>query len=326
MKKLAKVLAGIVGVVAVLAIAYFALVNVRAGEAPESIEGTNPYIVNDDEAAIVAHRSGGGEFPENTMRAFESVVNNEGGWVDVLEMDVQITADGKLVLLHDDTLDRTTDSTDVFGVADAKVCDYTYEELRQLNFGEGFQAEDGSYPYAGLRNDAVPDDLRATLLEDVLDYLQGKGDFDYIIEIKDSDELGYAATDELYRILIERDLLDDVVVGTFNSEITEYFDSEYPDMMRSAGVTDMVGLYVDALLGIDREPGYYAFDAMEIPMSYYGQDLAEPYIVNHAHKANVAVRYWTINDEDEMRYLIGIGADAIISDYPSMVNKVLEEL
>ena len=114
----------------------------------------------------------------------------------------------------------------VFGKEGVIPSEKTYEELRELNFGADFCNQKGEYPYRNLEQDEIPDNLRAVLLEDVLDYLESNGGFDYIIEIKDSGELGEKAADELYRILKEKELIDNVVVGTFNNNVTKYMDEK----------------------------------------------------------------------------------------------------
>lgn len=102
--------------------------------------------------------------------------------------------------------------------------------------GAKFTAQDGSTPYKGLKGDDVPDDVRIQRVEEVLDYLQAHGDFQYIIEIKNGRRiLGKQGVDILYNILKERDLLDDVIFGTFHGEVSKYVDEKYPDLMRSAG-------------------------------------------------------------------------------------------
>ena len=183
------------------------------GEEAKAENITNPYITKKN-ALVSAHRSGKDIAPENTMAAFKHCIESEDFNVDIYEFDLHITKDGKLILLHDDTLDRTTNSVKHFGEEGVKPSEKTYEELRELNFGENFQNTDGKYPYESLRGDEIPDELRAVLLEDVLDYLESNGDFRYIIEIKDSGENGKKACDELYRILKEKELLENVVFGT----------------------------------------------------------------------------------------------------------------
>ena len=84
----------------------------------------NPYITA-DAALVSAHRSGGGIMPENTMLAFESCMNSKDFNTDIFEFDLHITKDNKLILLHDDTLDRTTNAVEYFGYEDVKPIDHT---------------------------------------------------------------------------------------------------------------------------------------------------------------------------------------------------------
>ena len=158
-----KVLGAVLAVIVVFVAVYASLM----AWTPETMlysGETNAYITTDT-ALISAHRSGGGIMPENTMLAFKSCMESEDFNTDIFEFDLHITKDNKLILLHDDTLDRTTNAVEHFGYEDVKPIDHTYAELRELNFGENFQAADGSYPYRGLRGDKIPDDLRAVLLE-----------------------------------------------------------------------------------------------------------------------------------------------------------------
>ena len=307
----------------------------------------NPYITA-DAALVSAHRSGGGIMPENTMLAFESCMNSKDFNTDIFEFDLHITKDNKLILLHDDTLDRTTNAVEYFGYEDVKPIDHTYAELRELNFGdwegltydeivakwpdtlnnfcENFQAEDGSYPYRGLRGDKIPDDLRAVLLEDVLDKLESHGKYSYIIEIKDGGEDGMRGVDILYDVLKERGLLDRVIFGTFKGEVTEYVDEKHPDMLRSAGIAEVLKFYGAALLNLDLGEDSFKYDALQIPANQYRVvRLGTKKIVDYAHRYNIAVQYWTINDPDEIERLNDIGADAIISDTPDVAYKIIKE-
>ncbi len=284
---------------------------------------TNSYITEKN-ALVSAHRSGKDIAPENTMAAFQHCIETEDFNVDIYEFDLHITADGKLILLHDDTLDRTTNSAEHFGKEGVKPSEKTYEELRELNFGENFENAQGEYPYRSLRGEDIPDELRAVLLEDVLDYLEGNGGFQYIIEIKDSGENGKRACDELYRILKEKDLLEDVVFGTFNPEVTAYADENYPDMLRSASISEVLSFYLLASYGIDVDNDFFKYEALQIPTGYAPVlylDTAR--IINYAHRHNIAVQYWTINEAEEVEHLNSIGADCIMSDSPDMAYDVI---
>lgn len=287
---------------------------------------TNPYITPDGETMVSAHRSGGDIAPENTMAAFINCIESEDFNVDVFEFDLHITSDGKLILLHDSTLDRTTDAVELFGQEGVLPATKTYEELRQLNFGENFVSEaDGSTPYKGLRGDDIPDEVRAVLLEDVLDYLESNGHYKYIIEIKDAGENGFKAADELHRILAERNLIDDVVFGTFNGDVTKYVDDTYPDMLRSSSIKEVVEFYFLVTFGINVKNEHFKYQALQIPANQFvAFRLGTERIINYAHRHNLAVQYWTINDPGEVERLNKIGADCIMSDNPSMAYDIIK--
>ena len=325
-----KILCNIVKTIAVL-LAALVVVMIGAavlcytseGEAPLKEEMTNPFIKT-EKTFVSAHRSGADIAPENTMMAFQYCVQNENFNVDTFEFDLHITKDNKLILLHDDTFDRTTNAKDEFGYEKVKPSEKTFEELKVLNFGENFETPDGKYPYRNLRGNDIPENLKVVLLEDVLDYLESNGDFTYIIEIKDKGENGFKAADELYRILTERKLLQKVVFGTFNGDVTKYVDENYPDMLRSSSIVEVILFYLAAAYNIDLNEGFYKFDALQIPTNQYGiLMLGSERVINYAHRHNLAVQYWTINEEDEIKRLSEIGADCIMSDVPDLAYDVI---
>ncbi|MCM1285861.1 MAG: hypothetical protein NC213_05195 [Acetobacter sp.] len=292
----------------------------------QSYETTNPYILT--ETDISGHRSGGGIAPEETMMAFKNCAENPDFKIDVFEFDLHITKDDVLVLLHDDTLDRTSDCVEVFGEEDVRPETKTYEELRQLNMGAKFETDDGQSPYKDLSGDQVTDDLKILRVEDVLDYLMSVGDYKYIIEIKNSDDLGRKGVDILYKILQKKNILDRVIFGTFHGEISEYVDENYPDMTRSTGIVEAIKFWLAALTNSKSyEP---PCDALQIPycppFKNLGLNTATTTVINYAHKNNIAVQYWTVNDEEDMKYLISIGADCIMTDYPDKLYKVKSEI
>ena len=259
------------------------------------------------------------EKPENSMAAFRAALENGYG----IEFDIHLTADGVPVLIHDGTLDRTSDAPEYFGETDVNVGDKTYTELKNLNMGETFVTDSGEMPFAGLRGDAVPEDLQIISLEEALTYLEASGDYGYIIEIKNGGEIGYQAADILYETLVEFDCLDRTVVGTFHNEITEYMDTTYPDMYRSAGMMECVKFYLYSLLNLKAEEDTFRFVALQIPTTDYVINLGTSRVVNYAHRNNIAVQYWTINDPAEIARLQSIGADAIMTDVPDQAAPVL---
>ena len=329
MKKILKVVLCVVLVLGVLIGGFLLLITHDFKDAVVEVSASagdtdrNPYIVPTGKTMISAHRSGGGIAPENTLRAFKNCVDSNGFAVDIFEFDLHITKDGQLILLHDSTFDRTSNSEEEFGREGVLPSEKTYEELLTLNLGEHFTTDSGEMPYKGLRGDEIPDDLKVVRLQDVFDYLEPYGHYSFIIEIKDGDDLGRSAADALYKILKEYDMLSRAVIGTFHGEISAYMDETYPDMLRSAGIKEVIDFYFSSLLGIKHADDYYKFAALQIPDDDYVFKLGTSRLVNYAHKYNIAVQYWTINDPEDVRRLSSIGADAIMSDNPDMAYSVL---
>ena len=287
-------------------------------------ETENPFITGSTQ--ISAHRSGGGIAPEETLMAFRNCAENPDFSVDVYEFDLHITRDDQLVLLHDDTLDRTSDCEKVFGETEVRPENKTLAELKQLNMGAKFVDEDGNMPYADLED--VPDDLRILSLGEVLDYLTALGDYDYIIEVKNDGELGKKAVDVLYAELTGRGILQDAVFGTFSDEIAAYVGEKYPDFARGTSVGEVVDFYIAALLNKkDYEP---PCSVLQLPFCEdymkYGINLGTAKVINYAHSHDLALQYWTVNDAEDMRYLISMGADCIMTDYPDLLYAVMQEM
>ena len=325
LKKLLKIVLCTVLVLALLAGYLYWEVTRKTPTAPiETDDAANSLITPLGTTMLSGHRSGGGIAPENTMMALKNCVESEEYRLDVFEFDIHLTADGIPVLIHDGTLDRTSDAASVFGAEGVQVGDKTLEELKGLNMGAKFRADDGTAPFAGLTGDAVPEELRIVTLDEALGYLESSGGYYYIIEIKNSGETGYQAADTLYETLVKYGALERTVVGTFHNEITAYVDVTYPDMLRSAGFNEVIEFYLYSLVKLEKKGGW-PFVALQIPTTDYTVNLGTSRLVNYAHKYDIAVQYWTINDPEEMAYLQSIGADAVMTDVPDKGAQVLHQ-
>ena len=290
----------------------------------QTYDTDNKYIL--EQTDISGHRSGGGIEPEETMLAFKNCAENPSFSIDVFEFDLHITKDKQLVLLHDDTLDRTSDSREIFGEKDVRPEDKTYDELRTLNMGAKFENENGESPYAELKGDEIPDDLKILKLNDILDYLieQGQGRYKYIIEIKNGEDLGKEGVDILYNTIVEKGILDNVIFGSFHKEVSAYVDENYPDLARSTSVPEVFEFWRAAL---ENDPNYEPpCNVLQIPFCApyrnLGVNLGTAQMINYAHEHNMAVQYWTVNDEEDMKYLLDMGADCIMTDYPDKLYNV----
>ena len=118
-----------------------------------------------------------------------------------------------------------------------------------------------------------------------------------------------------------------IVVGTFHDEIEIELKEKYPELLRGAPTGTAAKFVVTQFLGVNIfDKGDFA--CLQIPTSYdlgITLNLDKKTLINRAHRRNIAVQYWTINDEDEMRELIELGCDAIMTDNPELLKKVLEE-
>ncbi len=321
--KIIKIIFIILLVLGITVFGLYKLVTHQWQDEPETYETTNEYITAYGDTMISAHRGGRRLFPQGTMMAFEGCVNAESFETDIFEFDVRITADEQLIILHDDTLDGVSNAAEHFGKTDNRPEDYSYEEIRELNMGEYFKNQDGDTPYQGLRGEAIPDSLKVLTAKDALTYLEKSGKYYYSIEIKSGGELGFKAADILYGILSEMKLIDRTIVASFDKDILHYLDENYPELTRTGYNVEVFGLYVDSLFDIDRPEDYYKFDVLQVPPDKYIVNLGTSKLVNYAHKNNIAVQYWTINDADKMTFLQSVGADCIITDTPDTAYEVL---
>lgn len=289
--------------------------------------GDNQYIINDN-LYLSAHRAGGGLEPEETKAAFKRCIETADYKVDVLEFDLHLTKDGKLVLLHDHELGRTSNGEDLF-FKGVKVCDLTLEELETVNFGYNFQdPETGELPY---HRDMTPQEIKDAgvgifLLTDLLDYVEGKRpdkSMHYIIEIKDNGDRGEKSMDLLYETMVNYGILDRTVVGTFHGHITKYIDKNFVSkgVVRSASISEVLNMYYSFLYGVKKD---YKFGVLQIPQGLNGFfDLGTKAFIDYAHSLDIAVQYWTINDAEDVKKLAKNGADCIMTDDPKMAAEAL---
>lgn len=322
-------IAAVIGAVLALAlflivaglIAYYIPIKEKTPKGPY-----NPLIKKDGKAIVAAHRSGAMIAPENTLMAFQSCAESKDFEVELFEFDLRRSKDGHLIIVHDKTLDRTTNACEFFGETEVYVENKTFDEIRQLNLGENYVDKNGNYPYRGLRGNDIPDNLRAIDIEQCFDYLESKSNkFLYSIDIKNGKDLGRTAADEFHEILKKRNMLDRVIFATFHQEITNYVDKTYPDFNRSASRIDFFLFYIAATFNLPLNRKLIKFNVLQIPGNQYKiVKPASKRFVTYAHNLGIAVQYWTINDAKEIKRINDIGADCIMSDLPDIAYKVIK--
>jgi glycerophosphoryl diester phosphodiesterase len=226
----------------------------------------------------IAHRGASGRAPENTRAAFAAALDLGA---EAIELDVQLSADGELVVIHDETLDRTTDGAGPVG-------DRSAAELAALDAGVWFAPE-----FAGER---IP------RLADVLAQVRDRVTLN--VEIKSARDLGVIEP-KLAALVAAEHAAEWVVFSSFHSE----------------GVRNMRAAAPWARLGVlcDEDPrtrGLALANEVNAEMLIPGRRWLDARIVEEAHVRGLDVWVWTVNEPGEMRRLIALGVDALFSDYP----------
>ena len=279
---------------------------------------------------ISSHRSGKGAAPENTLLSIKSNLIYAETDSAIIEMAVQLTKDGKIVLYHSLYLDEMSDSAEHFGRRNTTVFSKTYNELRALNMGETFKTDD-AYPYRGLRGSEIPDDIRITLLSDVFSCVEtaAPGRFRYIIEVKYPHPWAPKIVDGIFELITQYHMADRVIVASFWPDVTGYIDDHYAGRLnRSANPFEIVDLYGCYTRGDDLSDEHFGYTALQMP--YYRENgrliignLGRAGFIDYAHRYGLSVQYWTIDRPDDARLLAAAGADLLMTNYPDRIREAL---
>ena len=297
----------------------------------------NPFLVEQGQLPMIAaHRGGGRNNPENTMLAFRRAVQEIG--VDIIESDLYLTKDGHLVYNHDEYIDRTCNVNGDLSQEEVEalcedpakrhyIADMTLEELRQYNFGYYFTDKDGQRIYKDVEDIAAAGLQIATVEALFEEFYEDFPHLKFIVEIKNEGETGKQACKILSDTLKQYPNYEkQIVIGTFHGEIETELKENYPHLLRGASVASAAPFVITQYLGLNLfNPSDFA--CLQIPTSYdVGVEipLTAKTLVDRAHRRNIAVQYWTINDEATMRQLIELGCDAIMTDDPLLLKEVLE--
>ncbi len=325
----------ITGIVLASLVLFFVIINIIP---PKKSAENNPFVVDNGKLPMIAaHRGGGKSNPENTMLAFREAVKTIG--VDILESDLYLTKDGYLVYNHDAYVDETCNINGDISLDEVKelckdeskrhfIGDMTLEELEKYNFGYYFENAEGERIYKDV-TDIEEKGLQVATVDKLFEeFYEEYPGLLFIVEIKNDGESGYKACKILNDTLEKYpEYKSNIVVGTFHDEIEKELKTNYPHLMRGAPTGSAAKFIITQYLKVNIfDNGDFA--CLQIPMSYdigFNLKLDKKTLINRAHKRNIAVQYWTINDADEMRELIELGCDAIMTDDPYLLKQVLEE-
>jgi len=255
-----------------------------------------PYLAG--APMLVAHRGGARLAPENTLVAFASA--RERWRADMLEMDVRLTRDGHVVVIHDPTVDRTTDGT-------GPVAEMTLREMQALDAGYCFQDLSGDRPFRGQG-------VRVPTLEEVLVTFT---DVWINVECKAAEAAG-----PLVEVVERVGAVDRVLIAA-ESERARRGAVGYPGPWGTSFAQAIPFLLLHRLPG--GSPYTPAADILQVPEHWKGMRVVTRRFVQEAHRLNIPVQVWTVDDEEDMRRLLDWGVDGVQTDRPDVLARVLSE-
>lgn len=236
---------------------------------------------------IFAHRGYSGKYPENTMIAFKKAL--ECG-VDGIELDIQLTKDGEVVIIHDETIDRTT-------TGKGFVIDYTYEELEKF---------DASFKFKDLGFNKIP-----TLRE----YFQLVKDYDIVtnVELKTGINEYLGIEEKVWELIKEYNLEEKVIISSFNHFSVMRMKKIAPQLKYGFLSEDWI---IDA--------GKYTH-SHGVQCYHPRFNNLVPNVIKELKKYNLEINTWTVNLEEDMKYLYSNNIDVIITNYPELAQEIKKE-
>lgn len=255
-----------------------------------------PYLSHEHPIRL-AHRGSRVLWPENTMTAFQGAVDLGYRYI---ETDLHLTRDGRVVIFHDDSLDRLTDGR-------GRVWEWRWEDLRRLDAAHHFRPEAG-HPFrdAGM---GIP------LLEEAV---AAWPEVLWNLDLKQP-EIEHAVADLVARLGVE----ERVMIGSFHDvRIGRFRKHTRGRVATSAGPVETARAAAGALFGLAAGG---AADAFQVPAKVGPVPVVTRRFVAAAHRAGKQVHVWTVNEAEEMHRLLAGGVDGIVTDRPDLLNDVLAE-
>jgi glycerophosphoryl diester phosphodiesterase len=265
---------------------------------------------------VLGHAGGEDEFPHSTPFAFAS---SAAAGVDMLDLDVQLSADGVLIVHHDDTIDRTTDGT-------GAVASMTYDQLALLDNAHWFTAlcvcqdqPPPAYLYRGIRTGDVPPPPGATADDFVIprfvDIIERYPSYPLNIEIKGSGAPAIAAADALVAILTQYERLDGAVVTSFDDAVVAHLGEIAPTLELTPGL-DLSTKWV-----LERTPLPAGMRILQVPIEYSGIQVITPELVTDSHAAGYLIWVWpndrNVENAEGYASLLAQGLDGLNINSPA---------
>jgi glycerophosphoryl diester phosphodiesterase len=247
---------------------------------------------------VFAHRGASGYYPENTISAFRAA--SELG-AQYIELDIHMTRDGAVVVLHDDDLDRIAGRHGV-------VAEMTLSEVKAVDAGYNFSTDGVAFPFRAKG-------LQVPTLGEVLNAFPS---IRFIIEIKQTAPSLVAA---MLEIVAQSGMSRRVLIASEHQAPLDEARRLAPGIPTNLSARE-VGAFFQSIP--PDAPSYVPLGAaLEIPPEHLSWKLVTPESVAAAHRIGVEVHVWTVNEEGQMREMIALGVDGIFTDYPERLLGLL---
>ncbi|MGG5254237.1 glycerophosphodiester phosphodiesterase [Neobacillus sp. SM06] len=262
--------------------------------------------------ATIAHRGASAYAPEHTLASYRKAIQMKA---DYVELDLQMTKDGQLIAMHDETLERTTNAKEVYPDRSPwRVKDFTLAEIKQLDAGSWFNAAYPALAKKGYIGQKVP-----TLDEAIQIVKQdGKGKAGLYMETKAP--IVYPGMEEkLIETLRKNNVLDDKKLF-----LESFSESSLRKIKKLAPNVKLIQLYSASMIkGKDLKQ---EFDRISTYASGIGpsKELVEPILIEAAHENQLFVHAWTGNSKDVLAALLALGVDGIFTNTPDQLTKLRE--
>jgi glycerophosphoryl diester phosphodiesterase len=273
----------------------------------------NPWLAR--RVIAFAHQGGSFEGPSSTLFAIEHAL---AVGATAIELDVHATSDRRVVVCHDHTVDRTTNHH-------GEIAQFTLAELSEMDNAywwiDGDVATPGREESEYLTRGRAMNDRRfgVATLEEVATAFPGVLlNLDIKRSSPDVEPYEQLLYDELRRL----ELTDSVIVASFHDEAIQRFRALAPGVATSAATAETAAFYFSHLEDHPVVPPVCAF---QVPAYFGDVDVVTEDFVEAAHRCDVAVHVWTINDVDEMTRLLDLGVDGLVSDRPTPLATLLAE-
>ncbi|TGK01377.1 glycerophosphodiester phosphodiesterase [Leptospira langatensis] len=253
--------------------------------------GLDPFSI--PKPWVIAHRGDSGEYPENTLLSFRKAVEIKADWI---ELDITYSADNQIVVIHDDSLDRTTDKKG---------------EIRHLSYNAIRNSDAGSWKHPKFKGEPVPN------LWEVWDFLKDK-------EIGLNVEIKSTAYEEIpIETAIEQELIDYAKKNSlFSKTLFSSFCWDSLARLRELSVDAKLGILIgeESSSWMDALELGFRLNAFSLNLSIHELD---PEIVSKIQGEGFKVLVYTLNSEEELKKGISLGVDGIFTNFPARMRSLL---